>query len=112
MVIRVFPVVGITAPRFPLEKSYTFFIISPLFGVGLPHRDGSRATAPRTVNHDHQRPDRVHSNGDNPLLALSSVILDGERAGGPLPALAPGGGGAVFGGRFLRRAGVEFGGHT
>src|SRR6266487_468850 len=27
MVIRVFPVVRITAPRLPLEKSYTFFII-------------------------------------------------------------------------------------
>src|SRR3989304_1835835 len=79
MVIRVFPVVGITAPRFPLEKSYTFFIISPLFGVGLPHRDGSRSTAPRSVNHDHQRPERVRSNCDKPLLPFSSVILDSER---------------------------------
>src|SRR3972149_6039682 len=81
MVMRVFPVVGITAPRLPLEKSYTFFIVSPLFGVGLPHRDGSRSVTARSVNHDHQRPEHVHSDGDEALFALGGIIFDGERKG-------------------------------
>lgn len=31
------------------------------------------------MNHDHQRPERVYSDGDKPLLALGGVIFDGER---------------------------------
>src|SRR3990170_5914389 len=79
MVMRVFPVVGITAPRLPLEKSYTFFIVSPFLGVGLPHSDESRSTAAIGMNNDHQRPECVHSDGDKALFALREVILDGER---------------------------------
>src|SRR5450759_2215521 len=81
MVMRVFPVVGITAPRLPLEKSYTFFIVSPLFGVWLPHRDVSLSVTPRSVNHDHQRPEYVRSNSDEALFALGGVIVDREREG-------------------------------
>src|SRR3972149_8726791 len=81
MVMRVFPVVGITAPRLPLEKSYTFFIVSPLFGVWLPHRDGSCSVTARSVNHDHQRPKYVHPNGHKALIAFSGVIFHGKREG-------------------------------
>src|SRR3990172_6368055 len=81
MVMRVFPGVGITAPRLAFEKSYTFFIVSPLFGVGLPHRNGSRSVTPRGVNHNHQRPEHVRSNGYEALLALSEVIFGGKREG-------------------------------
>src|SRR3989304_9090016 len=112
MVIRVFPVVGITAPRFPFEKSYTFFIVSPFLGVGLPHGDRPRSTASRSVNHDHQRPERVHTDGDKPLLALSSAILDGERERVIQHPVALGKRHAVLLDvcRILFR--VEFGGHT
>src|SRR5476649_2148913 len=81
MVMRVFPVVGITAPRLPLEKSYTFFIVSLLLGVRLSHRYGSRSVTPRSVNHDHQRPEYVRSNSDEALFVLGRVIFDGEREG-------------------------------
>src|SRR5712691_2548952 len=79
MVMRVFPVAGITAPRLPLEKSYTFFIVPSLFGVGLPHRDDSHVLAAGSVNHNHQRPEQVHSDSDKALLTLCGLILDGKR---------------------------------
>src|SRR3990172_3199162 len=79
MVMRVFPVVGFTAPRLPLKKSYTFFIVCPLFGVWLPHRDGPFSVTARSVNHDHQRPEHIHSNGHKALFVFSGVIFHGKR---------------------------------
>src|SRR6266704_4806998 len=78
MVMRVFPVVGMTAPRLPFEKSYTFFIVPSLFGVCLPHRDDSHVLAAGRVNHNHQRPERIHSDGHEALLTLSAFIFNGE----------------------------------
>src|SRR3989304_7821460 len=72
MVMRVFPVVGITAPRLPLEKSYTFFIVSPLFGVRLPRREGPPSLPPGSVNHHHQRPENVRSNVTKRCLASAA----------------------------------------
>src|SRR5436190_20060530 len=54
--MRVFPLVGITAPRLPFEKSYTFLIVPSLSWVGLPHRDDSHVLATGRVNDDHQDP--------------------------------------------------------
>src|SRR6266542_575495 len=79
MVIRVLPVVGMTAPRLPFEKSYTFFIIPSLFGICLSHRDDSHVLAAGRVNHHHQRPEHIHSDGHEALLTLRGLIFHGER---------------------------------
>src|SRR6266705_6449909 len=76
IVMRVFPVVGITAPRLPLEKSYTFFIIPSLLRISLPHRYDAHSASPGSVN---QRPEQVHSDGHEAMLAYIGVIFDGYR---------------------------------
>src|ERR1019366_6977384 len=79
MVIRVFPVAAITAPRLPLEKSYTFFIGSALLWVGPSNRNNPCVVAAMRVDDDHQRAKHVHADCDKTLLTLRRVILDGNR---------------------------------
>src|SRR3990167_8410304 len=78
MVMRVFPVVGITAPRLPLEKSYTFFISPSLLWIGLSHRNDSYLVTPSRMNNNRQRPEHVHANRDETLLAFRRFIRDGN----------------------------------
>src|SRR3990172_1941879 len=78
MVMRVFPVVGITAPRLPLEKLYTFLISPSLLWVGLSHRNDSYLVTPRRMNNNHQRPEHVHADRDETLLAFRRFVLDGN----------------------------------
>src|SRR6266545_7887223 len=77
--MRVFPMVGITAPRLPFEKSYSFFIVPSLFGIGLPHRDDPHVLAAGRVNHNHQRPEDIHSDGHESSLTLRGLVFDSER---------------------------------
>jgi hypothetical protein len=76
--MRVLPVVGTIAPRLALEKSYSFFIDSPLFWFCVPHGNEADVFATVRVHDDHQAPKGVHADGDESLFPLGGVILNRE----------------------------------
>src|SRR5688572_9162952 len=77
--MRVFPTWGITAPRLPLEKSYSFFICFSFLSCRFPNRDDANIVVPRCPNHNHQRTKRIRSQSHKSLFSLSRFIFDGHR---------------------------------
>src|SRR5438309_1168179 len=77
--MRVLPGCGKTAPRLPLEKSYSFFICTDLGGFRLAHRNDAHAFITIGVNDNAKLAQRVHANGHKALFALGGAVFDRYR---------------------------------
>ena len=103
--MRVFPAAGITAPRFPFEKLYSFFICPSFLRCRFPNRDNASIVVSRRPNHNHQGAENVCSLCYKALLSLGGFIFDGGRQRIAQDAIPFGKGHAVLleiGGVFLR----------
>src|SRR3972149_8561317 len=96
MVIRVFPTWGITAPRLPLEKLYSFFISPSFRRCRFPNRDDANIVIPRCPDGNHQGAEDVRAQGHKPLLSLSRFIFNRDRQGVAQDAIAFGTGDTVL----------------
>src|SRR6266702_1449587 len=78
MVMRVLPGSGCTtAPRFPLLKSYSFFIGLPLLLRGLPRRDDSYDIRDPACIYDNEYLQRkVHADGDETTFTFGVLVFD------------------------------------
>src|SRR5262245_33321679 len=87
--MRVFPTCGITAPRLPLEKLYSLFITLSLLRRRLTNRNNTDIVAPRCPDHNHQRTERVCTQGHEPVLSLSGFIFNRDGHRGSLKTPSP-----------------------
>src|SRR3990167_9073260 len=94
--MRVFPTWGITAPRLPLEESYSFFIRPSFRPCRFPNRNDANIVVPRGPDHNHQGTERVRSQSHEPLLSLSRLICNRDCQGVAQDAIAFGKGDTVF----------------
>src|SRR3990170_6253878 len=80
IVIRVFPRFGMTAPRFPLLKSYssfisTFFILFPFMRACLPcGNQPDLFLIVIGINHDEYSAQQIRSNGYESLLTMPFIL--------------------------------------
>src|SRR5512137_2671485 len=77
--MRVLPVGTMTAPRFPLLKSYCRFILVSLLSGRATSRNESHVAASIAV-HDHQNPPKgIQPYGEEAPLASNGLIFGGDR---------------------------------
>src|SRR5216684_2031201 len=75
MVMRVLPRVDNAAPRLPREKSYSFFIGSPLLRFGFANRNQPRIVSAVSPDHHHQRAERIRAYRAPPNLTCGRIVL-------------------------------------
>src|SRR3989304_1552702 len=94
--MRVFPTWGITAPRLPLEESYSFFICPSFLACWFPNRDNANIVVPICPDHNHQGAERIRAQGHEALLSLTQTIFNSERPRDAQNTIPPDKGDAVL----------------
>ena len=82
MVIRVLPFgAGTTAPRLPLLKSYSFFILFLIYlsftGCGFPRGNDSNNNIAKCINHNQYSAQKIHADGDKTIFFFV-IVFDGD----------------------------------
>src|SRR6266571_7639961 len=77
--MRVLPVVAMTAPRFPLLKSYSRFILPPLLPGCTASRDEPNVLASIRVDQDQSSCQVIQAYRHEPLLALRCRVFSRNR---------------------------------
>src|SRR5581483_7195939 len=79
--MRVLPALESTAPRFPREKSYSFFIRPSLVRFSLSNRNQTHVLGPLSPGDNHHSAEGVHPNRHPTSLAIYRIVFHsyGER---------------------------------